>query len=816
MSIQLNHYNRKLLLFCLLIINFLDGSAREKSRIVENFNFGWKFQLGEVENGERLDLDDSAWRTIDLPHDFQLEQPWITPDAWGEGTGKTDETLKKRLMSRGFKAMGSGWYRKNFTPNSEWKDQRVIIDFGGIMLVGDVWLNGKKIGGTDYGYSGFEIDITDKLNWNESNMLAVRANTGKLENSRWYTGGGLFRDVNLLIKDAHLSFSRHAIYITTPEITANSAKINIKAELENRTGKTTEAKISVRILDPVGKEAAAITTQLNLSRENSEYEYPLTEMVVKQPQLWNIETPHLYTAEIKLYDSEDNVTDSLTEVFGIRTIEYAPEFGFKLNGKEVILKGIANHHELGALGAAAYDRAIEKRFQLLKSFGINHIRCSHNPYSDRFYELADKYGILIVDETFDKWAEQYSGGRAEWWSVWPKVVTELVKGHRNHPSIIMWSLGNELQVNKNWIGYPKTNDWGVTPYKIQDALVKRYDTTRPTTVAMYPRRRYGTDLPPELAVATEIASFNYTYKDFRKDSRTYPDMIFYQSEASVKDMGPNFYGMALDSVVGLAYWGLIDYLGESHGWSYKGWKQGVFNIDLQPKPQAYLMKSMFSDEPVVHIGIVEEETDFSWNDVNVGSTKLVDHWNFSAGSILNLLTYTNADEVELVVNGHSLGRKSNPVKNPELRNKIRWENVAYQEGNITAIAYNNGKEVARHRIETTGKAIKLVIEPDNNPWVASGTDLKHVRIYAVDNKGRRVPEANQLLTFEVEGDARIVAVDNGDLTSNEMFTGNQRSLYQGSALVILRSGKTTGNVILKMSGEGYRDIKTTITVEPNK
>ena len=797
------------IIYSFLLLPFAGNAG---GRTVENFNFGWKFQLGEVENGESPALDDSAWRAVDLPHDFQVEQPWMTPDTWGEGSDNENPILRRRSMARGFKAMGSGWYRKAFTLGPA-SSKRYILEFEGIMLVGDVWLNGKKIGGTDYGYSGFEIDITNELKQNEPNILAVRANTGRLENSRWYTGGGIYRNVNLLIKDARLSFARHAISITTPRISATSATINLQAEVQSRLDNAAEAKVEVRVFDPEGKEVANAITKLSLSGGNRTSEHPLTEMEVKLPRLWSCETPHLYRAEIALFDENGNVTDHVAETFGIRSIAYSSEFGFKLNGEKVLLKGIANHHELGALGAAAYDRAIEKRFQLLKSFGINHVRCSHNPYSKEFYRLADKYGILVVDETFDKWSRNYAGGRTDWWNLWPYVVTEMVKSGRNHPSIIMWSLGNELQVNESWAGYPATGDFGVTPYHIQNALVKRYNSTRPTTVAMFPRRRPGADLPPQLAVETEIASFNYTYKDFRRDSKTFPDMIFYQSEASVNDMGTNYYGMALDSVIGLAYWGAIDYLGESHGWPDKGWRRGVFNIDLSPKPQAFLLKSMFTEEPVVHIAIIEEEKDFQWNDVNVGSTSMADHWNHPKGSIFKLLTYTNADEVELLINGRSLGRQSNQKGDIELRNRVRWENIAYEKGNITAVAYNNGKEVARHRVETTGKPVKLVVEPDNEPWLATGLDVKHVRVYAVDSKGRRVPEANQLLTFEVEGDARVVAVDNGDLASDELHTGNQRSLYRGTALVILRSGKTAGEVTLEVSGEGFRSVKTKITIE---
>jgi len=781
------------------------------NRVVENFNFGWKFHLGEIASGESTNLDDKSWQMVDLPHDFQIELPWLTPDFWNKETEKENTNKFNQVRARGFKAMEIGWYRKTFTPDPSYKGKRIIIDFEGIALVGDVWMNGEKVGGSDYGYCGFEIDITKHIHWDTANTLAVRASTGDFINSRWYTGGGLFRNVNLLIKDSQLSFARNAIYITTPQISSDKANVDIQVEVENQTGKDLANKVQVRILNPAGKEVASSTTQLSMDKEHLIWEYPLNEMTVSSPELWSCKTPNLYKAEVSLFDENNNMTDQLTENFGIRTIEYSPAFGFKLNGKKIILKGIANHNELGALGVAAYDRAVEKRFQLMKAYGMNHIRCSHNPYSKGFMDLADKYGILVVDEVFDKWNQEKAGGRAPWWDVWPYAVSEFIKRDRNHPSVVMWSLGNELQMY--WDN--EFRDWGVTPYLMQKALVKRYDTTRPTTVAMFPRRRYKSDLPPELALATEISSYNYRYYYFRGDSKTYPDKIFYQSEASVKDMGPNYFGMPLDSVIGLAYWGLIDYLGESQAWPYKGWKQGVFNIDLQPKPQAYLLKSIFSDEPLVHIGIITEENDIEWNAVNIGTDVLIDHWNLQEGRKLKLFTYTNADEVELFVNGHSLGRHKNQIDNPALRNQIRWENVIYHKGNITAIAYKNGKEVARHCIETTGKAVKLIIEPDNNPWIANGMDVKYIRIYAVDSKGRRVPEANQMLTFNVEGNARIAAVDNGDLTSNELHSGNKRSLFQGSATIILRSGKTAGNVMLKVSGTGYKSVKKEISIEAN-
>ncbi|WP_301344446.1 glycoside hydrolase family 2 TIM barrel-domain containing protein [uncultured Duncaniella sp.] len=487
--------------------------------------------------------------------------------------------------------------------------------------------------------------------------------------------------------------------------------------------------------------------------------------------------------------------------FGIRDIKFSPEFGFKLNGKKVLLKGIANHHTLGALGAAAYPKAIEKRLRLIKDFGFNHVRTSHNPYSTDFLNICDSLGILVVDELYDKWLKQYSGGRKDWTAQWQHDLPEWIKRDRNHPSVIMWSLGNELQ------GYSNLpfNDWGVTAYRLQKTLLERYDTTRQVTVAMHPRyRSLETDsLPAPLARETDIASYNYRYMYFPGDSRRFPDMIFYQSEANRSGMGPNFYEPDNDRVIGLAYWGMIDYLGESAGWPAKGWEQGVFDMSLQPKPEAWFIKSMFSDEPVVHIGIQQKSNEsYLWNDVEMKRSEMVDHWNFRKGDVHDITVFSNADEVELRLNGKSLKRRINNLSNTKLRNRFEWKNVAYSPGILEATAYNSGKKVAIHRIETAGKAVKLVAEPENAPWRNDGYDLCHVVIRAVDAKGRTVPGISSEIEISLSGDASIVAVDNGDMHSNELHIpysekSARRSLYRGKALVILRAGKSNTPIELK-------------------
>ena len=786
-----------------------------------SINCGWQFHRGDVKNISELKSTQGGDDLVNLPHDFLIGQDWVAPDA-SERPDNSDagSNVRSRLSPRGFKEMGIGWYRYELTPKAEWKGKRIVLDFQGIMLVGDVYLNGKRIGGTDYGYLGFDIDLSKLLKWGQVNEIIVKADTGKPNNSRWYTGGGLFRDVNLIVTDKNLYFPRHPLFIRT----VNNKEIKIRANILNlQKTKKPQIPVEVKILNAEGKVVTQQKSDLHFNAKWRDREYELPSISLEDAKLWSPDTPYLYTAEVTLYDNEGNIADQIREPFGIRTIEMNPEKGLLVNGKKVLLKGYANHHTLGALGAAAYPRAIEKRLKLIKEFGMNHIRSSHNPYSEDFLKLCDKYGILVVDELYDKWLTQYAGGRVEWESLWQKDIPEWVKRDRNHPSVILWSLGNELQQYSNL----PFNDWGVTAYKLQKELLHRYDDTRLTTVAMHPRyRNLETDsIPADLAVATEVNSYNYRYMYFPGDMKRYPEKTFYQSEASVAAMGPNFYEMNRDKVLGLAYWGAIDYLGESMGWPVKGWNQGVFDLSLQPKPDAYFVKSMFTDEPTVHIGVIEKSGgNIQWNGINVSAGKLSENWNREVGEKVSLYTYTNADEVELFLNGKSLGVKKNS-NDPKLRARIKWNNIAYVPGTLVAVAKKNGKVVARHLIETTGEAVALKLVPDAETWHADGKDLMHVRIYAVDKKGRRVlnvkdAKAFDKLTFTVKGDADIVAVDNGNIASDELHIGKtqlektiQRNLFQGSALVILRAGDKPGKIELSVAGEKMKAKKLVLNAK---
>jgi len=758
-----------------------------------NLNFSWEFSHDSLFHASKM---------IDVPHDFQIEQPWVAPAA-DEQADNTDvaANIKSRLSARGFKEMGAGWYRKTITPDTSMEGRRVLLDFEGIMYVGDVWLNGQYIGGTDYGYVGFEVDVTKMLRYGQPNEIKVKAHTMTEKNSRWYTGGGLFRNVSLVSTPVDLYFERHPLYITTRD----NRYVTVSADYTNRT-KAKQTTMKVSIYDPSGQLVVEKSVQRGSHRQTRTLTIQMPETEIPSPQLWDVDSPRLYKVVAQLLREDGTVADEVSEQFGIRTIEYGPQFGMKLNGKKVLLKGYANHHTLGALGAAAYPRAIEKRIQLMKQFGINHIRTSHNPYSRDFIKLCDKYGILVVDELYDKWTQQHTGGRVPFLNHWAQDVTEWIKRDRNSPSVVMWSLGNELQQDPNL----PFNDWGVTCYKMMKPVLERYDSTRKVTVAMHPRyRNWETDsLPCDLAMQTDIQAYNYRYMYFPGDGRRFPWMTFYQSEANMTMMGPNWFEMDLSKVIGAAYWGAIDYLGESQGWPEKGWAQGVFDISLEPKPKAYLMKSFMADEPVVHIAVTEKAgEDIMWNGIQTGNASLSENWNRPEGSKVNLIIYNNADEVELRLNGKSLGRRENP-RDPKLRNQLRWNDVPYKAGRLEAIAYRQGKAVARHTLETTGKAVKLIVTPDNSSWKADGEDLQHLRIHAVDSKGRRVLSAADDLRFEVEGDARIVAVTNGDIASEELNVTDHRRLWKGSAMVILRAGTKPSNVTLKTLSDHYKPIIT--------
>ena len=814
----------------------------ERGRLL--FNFDWRFQLGNPEGAESEEYSDANWRQLDLPHDFQFEQPW-------------DESAGG---ARGFKGRCEGWYRKTFTAPEEWQGLQVLLDIEGLMYYGDVYVNGQKIASSEYGYLGFEADMSKHLHYGAVNTIAIYANSGKSDASRWYTGAGLFRNVYLRLQNpTHIG--RHGIYVATEMQGEGDAKVMVQVDVcgfPHGSGQQPKTTIRATIKDKDGASLGTSFAKVPTLTKHRHDEIVLPPIDLVSPTLWDIDNPYLYYIDVELY-VDSLLVDHQVEHFGVRTIEYGSDFGFKLNGRKVFLKGMANHHDMGALGAASYDDAIRRQIRQMKAFGFNALRCSHNPYAPSLTRIADEEGLLIVDELIDKWSDdQYWGGRKPFTQLWPALIREWITRDRNCPSVVLWRIGNELQIRDNWSGYD-TNDWGITTYRLFDVMVKRYDQTRPTTVAMFPARAGAIReekefksyfAPPELALNTEVSSFNYQWDCYPKYFEHKPDMILFQSEAVTNQLTAPYWGMDRDRTVGLAYWGAIEYWGESNKWPKKGWNYSFFRHTLWPNPQAWLVRGTFiPEEPMVHIGVMTGGESVNWNAIQVGQKTYTESWNHQENSKQQVVTFTNADEVELIVNGEwrmengkwvkikgdgkngskvgkskwtlvgaepklikgiSLGRQPNDTTDVYKRGVITWKDVPYEQGgSLTAIAYKDGKEVARHRIETADKAVHLVIEVEDeqivnrkssNRQIDNGMSLLYLNIYAVDKHGRIVPNFDEKLTIEVEGGASLLALDNGDHYTSELFHDiNTKRMHQGRMQAILRSKRNTEKVKVRIS-----------------
>ncbi len=752
------------------------------------WNFGWRFQTGNPEDAQETAYDDSQWRSLDLPHDFQFEFPW-QEDAGG---------------ARGFKAVGEAWYRKHFEAPASWQGKRVVLDFEGVMYYCDVYVNGQLAASNEYGYTGFEAEISKYLHLGQDNVVAVYANTGKKNGSRWYTGGGIYRNVHLRLQNpTHIA--RHGISVTTPSITSSEAQVKVSVDVAGFRKHTTQVRAT--LLDRQGQTVGQAQATMNQLTKHQHDEVELPQMTLAQPHLWDIDSPYLYKVEVEVW-ADSILVDRQQQPFGVRTLEFDPKFGFKLNGRKVFLKGLANHHDMGAVGVAAFRRALERQLKTMKQFGYNSIRCSHNPYSKDLTELCDSLGLLVVDELIDKWSDdEYWGGRKPFMQLWPGLIREWVTRDRNSPSVVLWSLGNELQTRDNWNGYD-TNDWGITTYRIFREMVRRYDPTRLTTVAQFPARagaireepEFKTYFaPPELGVATEVSSFNYQWDKYPNYFEYAPDMILYQSEAVTNQLQAPFYGMDQQRTVGLAYWGAIEYWGESNGWPKKGWNFSFFSHTLQPYPQAYMIKGCFQpEEPMVRIAMRTGGESLDWNDVEVGQKTYSSFWNYKAGATPTVTTFTNAPQVELVCNGTSLGTQTNDTTDVFKRGVIVWDKVPYGEGGtLVAIARDEqGKELCRHLVETAGKAVELKIEAETpDEWHADGMDLQYFNVYAVDSKGRQVPGFMEELTFDLSGEATFVALDNADHYTDLLFHDvKSKPMRQGYMQLILRSTRQKGKV----------------------
>ncbi|PTQ97894.1 beta-galactosidase [Mucilaginibacter yixingensis] len=775
----------KNLLICFAIL--LSGqwvSAQQSVRRDSLLNFDWKFNLGDTPDAKNTAFNDKTWTTVQLPHD-------------GSITGAFDTISGTR--GNGYRPRHIGWYRKTFVVPANTTGKRIVLDFEGVYRAAEVWVNGAYLGKHLNGYTGFSYDVTRLATPGKPVTIAVRYDNTYKQSSRWYTGEGIYRNVWLrIISPVHVV--DNGTYITTPFIADGRADVAIQTTVANQTDSTNMVTLKTVLIDARGKEIKSLISMVPL-RAHEAYTYHQYTSITN-PVRWDVASPVLYTA--KTYVLKGNaVIDNYQTRFGIRTVSFSPEEGFVLNGRKVFLNGVNIHHDLGPLGSAAFDKGFRRRLLGLKQMGVNAIRLAHNPHAQSALDMCDELGILVFDESFDKWSNEYYGPGEDFHQHWQADLEWFIRRDRNHPSVFIWSVGNEVAVKQEY----KDSSFVVQLDKMVD-VAHRLDPSRKVTSGLYPSR--DEDVPVPMAFHMDVMSDNYMARFYKRDHPKFPQLIFLESEMTTDNGGESFFGYDHSYACGQFYWGGTDYIGESFGWPSKGWNGIIDWCDFW-KPISYYIKSLYSPEPMVKIAVFDAAGSDArvWNDVFMKNLKMTDSWNWEAGKKLTLYTFTTGDEVELFLNNKSVGIKQ--IKDFP-KNKILWE-LNYEPGTIKAIARKNGKPIATDEIKTAGKAHHIVLKTDSTRMRADGLDLSYITVNIVDQNGILVPDAANDIQFDVKGAATIAGVANSNRLSDELFVASHRKAYEGKCLLVLRSGRATGKVQVKATATGLKGDVLNITVQ---
>jgi len=812
-----------LLLILLVLFLSLDALQARKADVLEKagtddprlqilFDADWRFHRGDVEGGEKVQFDDSSWRLLNLPHDWSIEDL--------PGTDSPIDPQAIGAMDTGYTIGGTGWYRKTFNIPSKLEGKRFHLQFDGVYMNADVWLNGQHLGNHPYGYTSFWYDITDKIKFDQENVLAVEVkNEGK--NTIRYSGSGIYRHVWLTAMES-IHVAHWGTYIVTPEVNKSSAKVRLRSRLVNKTEKQKTVTIRTRILDSKGFETDRTETNQTLRRKAfSELDQILQ---VKSPKLWSTESPVLYTAITEIFEKDSSVEsrllDRIETPFGIRTIHFDADKGFLLNGKPTLLHGGCMHHDNGPLGAAAYDRAEERRVELMKASGFNAIRSAHNPPSPAFLDACDRLGVLVIDEAFDMWRDKkkdddYHLYFDQWWK---RDIESMVLRDRNHPSVIMWSIGNEIRN----MDEPEV----VKVAKMLADSVRKLDPTRPVTAGVH-----GVHDGKDPFFATlDVCGYNYGPNRYKIDHKRHPDRVIYASES--KPLEAFEYWMAVLEhpwVIGDFVWTSFDYLGEaSLGWlgyphkgSFYPWTHafcGDIDICGFKRPQSYYRDVLWKKGQKVSIFVKPPQPSFKTTNPHKASWSrwewrdLLADWNWPGheGRPLQVEIYSVCEQVELLLNGKSLGRKETSRKKQWV---AKWE-VPYQPGVLRAVGFNGSQEAASWELRTAGQPCKVRLSADRTQIQADGQDLSYIVVEILDSNGVRHPKAENLVQFEIEGPGSIIAVGSSNPMGTESFQQPRRRAYQGRCLVIVRSEPKAGSILLKASAEGLKPAQVNIISSP--
>lgn len=808
---------------------FAQDSESNRQRLLMDFN--WKFQLGDQQGAEQTSYDDNNWRMLNLPHDWSIEGEYNKDEPTG-GSG-------------GYLPTGIGWYRRHFQVDKNDLNKHIWIEFDGVYMNSDVWLNGHHLGKYPYGYSSFYYELTPHLVASE-NIIAVKVDNLNQPNTRWYTGSGIYRHV-WLVKTDPLHIAHWGIYAVTPSVSTESATIDIKINIENKDRSLRKGKLKNILYNNEGKEVGQ--TEINFSVEAEKSSEISQQLKVTSPDLWSLEKPYLYKLLSIIYDGDKKIDEVTTDI-GIRQIEYDVDKGFFLNGKHIKMNGVCLHHDGGCVGAAVPEAVWERRLKKLKEMGCNAIRTSHNPPSPEFLDLCDRMGFLVMDEAFDEWKYgKRKFGYHEYFDEWAEIdLRAMIHRDRNHPSIVMWSVGNEIPEQKD--------EKGDELLKTLIDICHREDPTRPVTSGLDNIAADGGAATLDFMNMLDIVGYNYVdrwherrelyysidrhehpnwkmigtesisnsggirgeYSFGENTSSIHPDINFWMNERNpLRNESNSFmpsynfwmigaeqlwkFVRTHDYVIGDFMWTGIDYLGESV-WPNKHTSFGVLDLCGFPKDGFYFYQSQWTEEPMVHI---------------------FPHWNWQGkeSQVMPVLCYTNCDAVELFLNGKSFGEKRlefprqgtsggwNKYENPQVFPTtadlhLQWD-VPYEPGILKTVGKKDGKIVYTKEIKTTGKPAALQLNIDMDSLTANSQDVAHIEVRVVDADGNIVPTANNLVKFFIEGEGKIIGVDNGNPQDHNSYKINQRNAFNGLCLAIIQSTNKPGKIKLIAKSDGLKE-----------
>jgi beta-galactosidase len=788
--------------------------AQEKGREILNFNFNWKFHRGDIENGQKAGLDEKEWIAIDLPHDWSIEGPFS----------------KENSSCTGYLPGGIGWYRKEFEVPKDQRNRKVFISFDGVYNNSEVWINGYYLGKRPNGYISFQYDLTPFIRYGKKNLIAVKADHTKSGDSRWYTGSGIYRNVHLIFS-SQVHIKQWGVFASPRNVSSESAELNVEVGIINETEKPADVTVSNYLIinsDTVGRKDDRLTIGGNSPAIVKQ------GMKINKVSLWGTENPTLYSLVTIIRGK--GIYDSQTTKVGFRDIKFDAGKGFFLNGKNMKLKGICMHHDAGSLGAAVPKEEISRRLDILKELGCNAIRTSHNPFSTDFLDLCDEKGFLVIDEAFDEWElpkkkwlegwnagtpgkEGYSADFSEWGR---RDLKDFILRDRNHPSIIMWSIGNEVDYPNDPYTHPILNTeanpqtWAKFSESLPHAdrlgevarelaaIIKELDISRPVTAGLA-----SALMSNETGYSEALDVVGYNYQEFRyeADHMKYPQRPLYGSENGMTLEMWNYVANN-DYVMGQFLWTGFEYLGEAGRFPVRSNTAGIIDLAGNKKPEFFFRQSLWSDKPMVFLGTSDRLTERG--PVSLWAHKRVEpFWNWEEGKMISINAFSNCEEVELFLNGKSLGMK----KMADFQNRtITWE-LPFEKGTLKAVARNSGIDVADYKLNTSGSPSAIAVNCDNISLRPDREELAHIFVSLVDESGNIVYSAENEITCEISGPARLLGMEDSNPSNTENYKDNKQKAFHGKLLIYLQSLDREGKVKVRLSSPGLADVFLDIDIK---